>query len=394
MKIILYLTLGLVLLSGGAWLWKATTSTSRQQTQRTPLWRTIYPREPVWLKVPTELGDEAPQQSKAPDKVDNGKDEKIKEKEYELHSVLPTWYSAHFMGSSRGWVAGSAITRANFFTVSGGGLIAITLNSGQSWSTQRVLEYDHIMSVFFIDTLHGWVAGSDKYEDRTIGVVAKTSDGGKSWLPMLSLNNYEISTLHDIRFIDKRIGWAVGEAQIDGDVQGLVIGTIDGGRTWSRQYLSDRTFVLERVKFAGKRRGWIVGARVILHTEDGGRSWNEQWFEVGEDLFDIIALDSDELWTVGAGGLLLHTLDGGRTWRKIHLPSQYKSVWLSCVYFKNAQRGWVAGDEGTIFATEDGGKSWHLESSGESSYLRSFAATNGRLIAVGNDGIVLERRID
>src|SRR5262245_8748980 len=219
MKIILYLTLGLVLLSGGAWLWKATTSTSRQQTQRTPLWRTIYPREPVWLKVPTELGDEAPQQSKAPDKVDNGKDEKIKEKDYELHSVLPTWYSAHFMDSSRGWVAGSAITRANFFSVPGGGLIAITLtafstpvfssrlltravlyrdregaaehssqkrfNSGQSWSIQRVLEYDHIMSVFFIDTLNGWVAGSDKYNDRAIGVVAKTSDGGKSWLPML-----------------------------------------------------------------------------------------------------------------------------------------------------------------------------------------------------------------
>ncbi len=32
MKFILYIAIGLVLLSGGAWLWKAKTSPSRQQT--------------------------------------------------------------------------------------------------------------------------------------------------------------------------------------------------------------------------------------------------------------------------------------------------------------------------------------------------------------------------
>jgi photosystem II stability/assembly factor-like uncharacterized protein len=362
--------------------------------QQTRLWRAIYRGEPVWLKVPAELGDEVSQQSKAPDKLDNGKDKKIMDVEYELHSVLPTWYSAHFMDNGRGWVAGSAITRANFFSVPGGAILATTLNSGQSWAVQRVLEYDHLRSVFFIDPLNGWVAGSDMHNDRAIGVVAKTSDGGKSWLPMLRLDDYELSALHDIRFIDNKTGWAVGEAQINGEVQGLVIATRDGGRSWSRQYLRDRTYVLERAKFADKKRGWVVGARVILQTEDGGHSWHERWFEEGEYLFDIIALNSDELLAVGAGGLILHTLDGGRVWRKIDLPSEYKSTWLSCIYFKNAQRGWVAGNKGTIFATEDGGKSWHLESSGESSYLRSFATTNGRLIAVGNDGMILERKID
>lgn len=363
-----------------------------KRLQQMRLWITLYRGEPVWLKVPIESGDERLQQSKRPNKLGNGKGERIKR--YELHSVLPTWFSAHFIDDNRGWIAGSAVTRTSSFPVSGGAFITITSNGGQSWSVQRVLEYDHLMAVWFIDPLNGWVAGSGAHNDKVVGVIAKTSNGGKSWLPMLSLDNYQISALHDIRFIDATTGWAVGEAQVNGDVQGLIIATKDGGRTWDQQCLTDRTYILERVIFVDKKRGWAVGANVIIQTEDGGQTWNEQRFEESEELFDITAVNSDELWAVGADGLILHTLDRGKLWRKRLLQSEYKSTWLSCVYFKNAKRGWVAGNEGIILATDNSGKSWQLENSGKSGYFRSFTATNGRLIAVGNDGMVLGRKID
>ncbi|WP_064745339.1 YCF48-related protein [Pseudonocardia acaciae] len=73
---------------------------------------------------------------------------------------------------------------------------------------------------------------------------------------------------------------------------------------------------------------------------------------------DIWFLDAREGWAVNSNGQILHTTDGFQTWEQ-----QFQDrVYLRCVGFASATRGWV----GTLtpgrplYETADGGASWNL----------------------------------
>ncbi|HSP89236.1 MAG TPA: YCF48-related protein, partial [Ignavibacteriaceae bacterium] len=57
-----------------------------------------------------------------------------------------------------------------------------------------------LLSVKFIDGLHGWTVGS-------YGIIRYTNDGGENWLPQYSNT---IQDLYDITFPSSNFGWAVG----------------------------------------------------------------------------------------------------------------------------------------------------------------------------------------
>jgi photosystem II stability/assembly factor-like uncharacterized protein len=237
----------------------------------------------------------------------------------------------------------------------------------------------NLRTVYFVDSITGWAAGDG-------GVVYRTTDGGRTWKPLLS------GSAADIRFIfftDWNHGWMIGEMNGKESTETLLFITTNGGRTWARKALPN----IFSLHFTDARNGWAVGKdAIMLRTTDGG----EQWSTVpGMEMLiglpvessnynfgfrDIFFLDPQHGWMIGnfddrdrsnIGGLFV-TSDGGQSWKRIPLTmrterssGRFTPGSLHSVRFTDVNTGSVTGEmydgEGRFFFvlhTRDGGKSW------------------------------------
>jgi photosystem II stability/assembly factor-like uncharacterized protein len=146
------------------------------------------------------------------------------------------------MKNSGDWKPLSSIYFANKETgwITVGPVILQTTNEGQGWKEIVPPSQGKVVGLSFVDSRHGWVAKSRAEEGSIVHVtghdklssesfILYTSDGGTTWREQLHLKNDEGhgALLLNIFFINQLRGWAVGR-------QGLLMRTIDGGRTWTR----------------------------------------------------------------------------------------------------------------------------------------------------------------
>jgi photosystem II stability/assembly factor-like uncharacterized protein len=251
---------------------------------------------------------------------------------------------------------------------------------------RRSTETDkNLRSIYFVDTMTGWAAGD-------AGSVYRTTDGGRTWKPLLSGAAANIDFIY---FTDWNNGWMLGETTgknlESGGVPGekLLFMTNNGGRTWTNKPLPN----VLRLHFFDAKNGWAVGKdATLLRTTDGG----EQWIQSSsmEELIglpvesstynygfrDVFFLNAKQGWMIGnfygrarsnIGGLFV-TSDGGNNWKRIPLTlqTQYSSGRftpgeLQSVHFTDLNTGSVTGEmfdgEGRFFFvlhTRDGGKTW------------------------------------
>ena len=279
-------------------------------------------------------------------------------------------------------------------------------NSNWKMSGSHALTTQNMRTIFFIDSLTGWIGGDD-------GSVFRTTDGGMSWKPLISGTRADINL---IQFVDWNTGWMLGDMEKSGleggksDSDKVLLLTNDGGKTWRQKQLSNVTSIF----FIDARTGWAVGRNAtILKTTDGG----EQWQAVSElekliglpvesttynyGFSDIFFLDADHGWIIGnfygrdrnnIGGLYV-TSDGGRNWKRIPLTlqTQYSSGRftpgvLHSVHFSEQNTGSVSGEmmdgEGRYFFalhTRDGGRTWqqHRTPSSATHFTQFIDLENG-----------------
>jgi len=147
------------------------------------------------------------------------------------------------------------------------------------------------------------------------GHVVFSDDAGATWqqatvpvssdLVAVSFPNVDAS---------RAIGWAVGH-------DGVILRSVDGGRTWTRQ-LDGRT----------------LGELLVAHYEKSG---DAKWLaeakrfaaQGAENPFlDVCFLDAQTGWVVGAFGLVLRTHDGGVHWEPmLHATDNPKALHLYAV---------------------------------------------------------------
>lgn len=198
--------------------------------------------------------------------------------------------------------------------------------------------------------------------------------------------------LRCVHFLSRSEGWVVGD-------QGAAFSTVDGGRTWqlrSRPTGSSLTFVRMREfeGFLAARRSLPYqrgGVGEILRTEDGGATWKPAatppgmagvrriWFD--DEGFGYAIGESSDAHPSG----LAVTTDRGESWT---LLGEY------------ATAGWTAAlalnDEHVILGDAEG-RIWNLKAGqirdaspdGVSRAIRGFAASGGRIWAVGDAGTIL-----
>ena len=129
------------------------------------------------------------------------------------------------------------------------------------------------------------------------------------------------ANLHDVQFLDGRLGWAVGD-------HGVIWRTEDGGRDW-RLLRTPADCPLRSVCFLSERVGWIVGGAtmpftrlgvgIVLATTDGGRTWTDLGRGRLPQLHSVRFFSLSEGVLVGeataefpTGVIVTH--DGGKTW--------------------------------------------------------------------------------
>jgi photosystem II stability/assembly factor-like uncharacterized protein len=154
----------------------------------------------------------------------------------QLSGSIVDYYSSYFVDTSNGIIAGSQLIRR-------------TSDGGITWNRITPPIRRALKSVFFIDSLKGWIAGD-------AGAILKTSDGGFTWIG----DSTGVSeNLNSIRFLDSLTGWAVGNNR-------SVFRTTDGGNTWSYYklpFILDSNIVFTSVSNIGLalQKNSLIGSR-------------------------------------------------------------------------------------------------------------------------------------
>ena len=302
-------------------------------------------------------------------------------------------HDVEFLGSKTGWAVGDH------------GTVWKTTDGGDSWSRIAVPFDLSLRSVCFLTrevdgnrtaTSHvAWIAarGTQPYSRIGYGVLLKTVDGGKSWTILGQQQN--LPPLNYVRFFGAEQGVAVGESTPEFP-NGVLI-TEDGGETWqpapgpaapgwlaaSFNSLNDGTVAGPRGRLALVAGTSVAPPRVDTNSLRSVRG--------------VAMADGLSGWAVGDGALVLQTGNGGVSWEPPVGFDGYRMsrfVDLSAVAAVG-DSAWVAGNPGsTVWMTHDGGETWQRSPTGQTAPIRSLhfsSPMNGW--AAGDFGSIL-RTVD
>jgi photosystem II stability/assembly factor-like uncharacterized protein len=131
----------------------------------------------------------------------------------------------------------------------------------------------HPRYLSFVSKQYGWIASYRK--------LARTEDGGRSWIEMKAPAGREISA---ISLLNAKEGYI-----LDASGNGMLFITPDGGRKWSSlplnlpgKSVSPETGIPTSVlRFSDAKHGTIIisrqgGEHWTLTTQDGGKSWQRE----------------------------------------------------------------------------------------------------------------------
>jgi len=147
---------------------------------------------------------------------------------------------------------------------------------------------------------HFWAVGD-------AGAIYHSPDGRRTWQRQRSGVD---CPLHDVDFIDERVGFAVGGYiwPLTCRSTGVVLRTVDGGATWNR-IEAPLLPLLRTVHFVDLRNGWVAGSASpmfpsgVFHTDDSGTKWRPVPGGVQSGWHAGWFVSPTGGWLVGPGGV-------------------------------------------------------------------------------------------
>ncbi|MFC2107082.1 WD40/YVTN/BNR-like repeat-containing protein [Bacteroidota bacterium] len=133
-------------------------------------------------------------------------------------------------------------------------------NSGETWTIQIEDETKFFSSICFVNETNGWLS-------TTEGIIYFTRNFGELWEEVYNNPEYAIRS---IEFVNEEKGWAVGvkkNVQYD-DLNGFIIYTMDGGKTWQESQFPVKA--LYDVDFIDENTGYAMGEDYLIMTVNGG----------------------------------------------------------------------------------------------------------------------------
>ncbi|MDX1420334.1 MAG: T9SS type A sorting domain-containing protein [Rubricoccaceae bacterium] len=271
------------------------------------------------------------------------------------------------------------IDEAEGWAVNGSGEVWRTQDGGDAWALTATPD-GYLRSVGFASETHGWVGvlfsdavlyettdGGLSFTDVTDRIVPavnggicalwvvdddlaygagqwsgpayliKTTDGGQTWASSSLGEHLDVAI--DVYFFDDSNGLVAGGVNIAGGTYPRVIGTTDGGDTWTvrhtfedapfNSWLWKLSFPTPEVGYASVEHGYFGGNEddgFVLKTTDGGQTWTEVTIPDGASLQGVGFATPEIGWASGRGTTSV-TTDGGQTWEQIDVePNESESI--------------------------------------------------------------------
>jgi len=270
-----------------------------------------------------------------------------------------------------------------------------TTDGGQTWSQYP---YGPGGSLHFTDALNGWAIAGDVGAGNAFWYLSQTSDGGKTWSPILvtppspepSLPPGTIvlcNICRDTFYYDPaRMIIVNGDLEHPGGSVSMEV-SFDLGQTWRDQNLplpqaeTDALVVPDMPTFFDEREGLLPvhllkenpdysysEQRLIFYaTQDGGASWSllpGVLDAVSVYSFLQVVLSGDVY--VKCGNALCASHDRARTWQTVSSDLDFTSTdtrSVNAIDFIDSRTGWVLimdNEVTSLFHTTDGGVHWNL----------------------------------
>lgn len=179
---------------------------------------------------------------------------------------------------------------------------------------------------------------SDVFVVGEKGFFAVSRAPGEEWQTKVLKPNRQLAQLYET---------PGGKLIITGD-SGTILLSEDHGKTFTDHSVGN--YHLRGISFSDALHGVIVGEHcTVLYTKDGGYTWTPSSITNPHNFLSSVAFrTSKEVYAVGDKGAILFSKDGGISWERI-IDSRFFDTWLTDVYFKDPDHGWLIGDKGIIY---------------------------------------------
>lgn len=161
--------------------------------------------------------------------------------------------------------------------------LLMSSDSGKTWKATQGSYTDLPISLFFLDSTTGWIAGRNN--------VNFTNNGGKTF--SMQLNFGGDNTPFNLHFINASEGWVPGP-------RGL-FKTNNGGTSWEPLPISGGT---RDVYFINANVGYALTKGSILKTVDGGKNFTPVVKLASEEFVEFHFTDEKHGWAVTYSGVI------------------------------------------------------------------------------------------
>jgi photosystem II stability/assembly factor-like uncharacterized protein len=205
------------------------------------------------------------------------------------------------------------------------------------------------------------------------------------------------TSLFSVKAVSRDVAWAAGGNTLGSAPQ--VMRTIDGGQSWTDATGNMPNVDLYCITALDQQRAWAgTGDGRIVGTSDGGVTWSVRAYPGRQSPF----INGVWVFSNGTGYaqgdppgdghfIVLKTTDFGSTW--VHLANEPagspgEAGWNNSFWWTDAAHGWFGSNRNHVWRTTDGGASWGSAPTGSSnSYGVAFGGANNGL-AVHDAGAV------
>ncbi len=266
---------------------------------------------------------------------------------------------------------------------------------GQVWAAppselQRTWRDDAALhDVRFVDSKHGWAVGDH-------GTIWQTSDGGRQW----SLRDAgTLATLRSVCLLTDQVGWIAGW-QTRGPrelAEGVLLATKDGGQSWQPLDVS-KLSPLKSVRFFGFEEGLVIGEPTrenptgVWNTADGGQTWQPAVGRTSPG-WNCVTVVAPEMGLLGSRDGSVYLLAGPQLMPSRMPPLPGRAI-RGLALTADAP-SWLVGDGGLVMRSDTDGILWEALSEGLPndvrfvSDFRTVAAQGPRVWIAGNPGGVI-----
>ena len=228
-----------------------------------------------------------------------------------------------FNSSTTGYLTGSKIYKST--------------DGGNTWLP--VLTNSNLFNIFMTNDNKAFFVGQ-------ASAVLKTVDGGVNFIP------FNMSaTVYDIYFADNSIGFFIAQ---DG-----LYNTTDGGVTWVKLVTTGLPLAVSysTLSFVNNTTGWVLVNGIIYKTNGSNLNWQQAIVNGGSGnstFVSVYAVSASTIYATNYSGQVFRSTDGGANFS---LLKQLDAVGFADVHFITDLIGYVSIGR-NVYKTIDGGTNW------------------------------------